>query len=415
MLLFFKLLKESVFFALNNLIMNKLRTFLSLLGITIGIFAIIAVFTGIDFLEKSVKDSINQLGSNVIYIQKWPWTNFGPNYPWWKYFNRPVPQFKEVALIKDRCQIAEAVAFQVSSRRTIKYRNNSFENAGVIAVSHDMNKIHSYEFSDGRYFTDVESAAGRNLAILGSDIAEALYQGKGAIGKNVKILGRNLKIIGIFKKEGKDLFGTGMDENVLLPLNYARRITDIKSDRVNPMIMVKAREGVPNSELISELEGVMRSVRSIRPQDEKDFALNESDLITKSFEGFFDVISIVGFAIGFFSILVGGIGIANIMFVSVKERTPIIGIQKAVGAKSYFILTQFLCESITLCLIGGAIGLFLVWILVLIVNSAFDMTLVLTSYNMLVGVSASAIIGVIFGFIPAYTASQLDPVEAIRA
>ncbi|MCB0430509.1 MAG: ABC transporter permease [Flavobacteriales bacterium] len=413
-MLFFRLISESALFALQALWVNKLRTFLSLLGVTIGILSIIGVLTFIDSLESNIRGSINRLGQNTIFVEKWPWTNFGPDYPWWKYFNRPVATLKESNEVRKRCQAASAVAFQASGQKTVKYRNSSVEGVSVIAVSHPAERIEAYEFSSGRYFTEIESAAGRNVIILGGAVAKGLFPFGDPLGKNIKLFGRNLKVVGVLKTEGENIFDTGNDNNVVIPINYARNITDIKSDQVNPRIMVLAKPGVSNAALMSELQGVMRSIRKIKPGEEDNFALNESNMLSQNFDGFFTTMSTVGFLIGFFSILVGGISIANIMFVSVKERTNIIGIQKALGAKSYFILIQFLLEAITLSIIGGLFGLGMVFIGTLI-SGALGMDVNMTVGNIVLGLVMSGTIGVLAGIIPAWSAARMDPVEAIRS
>jgi len=201
----------------------------------------------------------------------------------------------------------------------------------------------------------------------------------------------------------------------LVPLNYARSLIDIRSENLQPEIRVRAKPGVSNEELISELTGLMRSIRKTKPRAESDFALNQTSLISNQFDELFDIVGVAGWIIGGFSILVGGFGIANIMFVSVKERTNIIGIQKSLGAKNYFILLQFLFESVFLSVLGGVIGLLIVFIITLLAGDSFGMDIVLSRSNIILGITISILIGVVSGFVPAYGASQLDPVEAIRS
>jgi putative ABC transport system permease protein len=416
MFIYFRLFKESLLFALHALVVNKLRTFLSLLGITIGIFTIITVFTVVDALKTNVRNSVNSLGENVVYIQKWPWS-FGKDYPWWKYWQRPLPGYSEMEELRPMIINAEAMAMMAFiNSKTIKYRNNSIENADVTCVSHDWSLIRSFELQEGRYFTESESMGGRAIAILGSDVATNLFPEGNPIGKEITAVGRKFMVVGVFAHEGKSIIDNTNDNSVVIPINFARKILDIRSDRVNPFIMVKGMPGVTNAELIDELRGAMRSIRRLRPIEDDDFALNESVLLSKNLtEPILNIISIAGLIIGGFSVLVGGFGIANIMFVSVKERTNMIGIQKSLGAKNYFILLQFLAEAVFLCLIGGGIGLMIVFLLTYTASEAFSMDLLLTSGNIIFGLSISAIIGIFSGFVPAYTASQLDPVEAIRA
>jgi putative ABC transport system permease protein len=414
MLIFLKLVRESVAFALHAINANKLRTFLSLLGISIGIFAVISVFTVTDALESNIREDLESLGSNVIFIQKWPW-NFGPDYPWWKYYQRPVPGYREMEELKHRTGTIEAFSYEAYIQRTLRYRNNTIENADIGAVSHDHFLISTFDLDAGRYFTELESQAGRAVAIIGHDIAENLFGNADPMGKQFTALGRKITVIGIFAKEGKSMLGNSKDSQVLIPVNFARNMIDLRSDRIQPFIQAKGKPLLTNTEIKDDLRGAMRSIRRLRPREEDDFALNEAKLLTNQVKSLFDVVGMAGWIIGGFSILVGGFGIANIMFVSVKERTGIIGIQKSLGAKNYFILLQFLIEAIVLCVIGGLLGLAIVFVLSLAATRLMDFNVTLTLSNVLSGIFISSIIGVVSGFLPAYSASQLDPVEAIRA
>lgn len=415
MLIYLKLIRESIFFAFHALSVNKLRTFLSLLGITIGIFTIILVFTVVDSLENNVRTSVESLGENVVIVEKWPWT-FGPEYPWWKYWQRPLPTYKEMEELKHRIVSAESMIFQANIMgKTVKYGSSSVENISVIAVSHEFDKLKSFELDEGRYFTDQESAGGRAIAIIGAEIAKNLFDGNEANGKEIFTLGRKFTIIGIFAKEGSSIVGSSLDDKIVIPVNFARNIMNLKSERLAPNLQVKGLPGISNKELMEELRSALRAIRRQRPFEDDNFALNESKLLSNQVSSLFDVVGMAGWIIGGFSILVGGFGIANIMFVSVKERTSQIGIQKSLGAKKYFILVQFLSEAVTLCIVGGAFGLLLVYFTALFASGAFDFDMQLSFNNIVTGIVISAIIGVISGFVPAYTASQLDPVEAIRS
>ena len=411
-MLLFRLLKESLLFAYNSLIVNKLRTLLSLLGITIGIFAIISVFTIIDSLEDSIRTSIESLGDNVVYIQRFPWA-FSHDYPWWKYFQRPVPKLDEMEQILARSKKTETAAFVLSTRSSLSYKSNSMTTS-TLCASHDYDKIWLFDIQQGRYFSNLESATGKNVAVIGADIADKLFNGLDPVGLEFKLNGKKVRVAGIFKKEGNTI-GQSLDRVVLLPINFARTIFDIRSKRVDPFIMVKAKEGISINELIDELTGIMRSIRHLKPIADNNFALNRASLIIRQFESVFGIINFAGAIIGGFSILVGAFGIANIMFVSVRERTNIIGIQKALGAKNYFILTQFLFESVILALLGGIIGLLLIYVGIQIANHQIEMDFTLTLENISLGLMISAIIGIVAGFTPAWNASRLNPVEAIQA
>nr|WP_321453919.1 ABC transporter permease [uncultured Carboxylicivirga sp.] len=417
MILVYKFFKESFLFAINALRSNVLRTILTLSGVTIGIFSIISVFTLIDTLEKSVRESVESLGNNVIYIQKWPWAppEGESEYPWWRYMNRRVPSLDDYEQVKKRSQLAEAVTFVMATSRRLTFENNSYDKVAIMGVTHSFENIWSFEIGEGRYFSQQESNKGINVTVIGADIAAELFQGSDPLGREVKMMGRKLTVVGVIQKQGTDMLGNSLDKNILIPVNYAKGLFNFRSESVQPFIMVKALPGYSSDDISDELAGIMRSVRRLKPQAENDFALNRISLVQKGLDDLFRVIDIAGWFIGGFSILVGGFGIANIMFVSVKERTRIIGIQKALGAKRRFILLQFLIESTALSLIGGLMGLLIIFVGTIIINVSSDATIVLSITNILKGLAISATIGILSGYIPAWKASKMDPVEAINS
>lgn len=412
MILILRLIRESYIFAFQAIIVNKVRTILSLLGITIGIFCVISVFTVFDSMENAIRKSIASLGSNTLFIQKWPWA-MGGDYPWWKYWQRPEATLEDMKELEKRSTLADAMAYMVQVNKTVKYQGNYIENIGVNGVSHDFDQVWAFELSDGRYFSPGESASGKNIAVIGADIATELFPEGDPVGKRLKIFGRNIEVVGVISKEGEDFFGNSNDKTVYLPINYFKTVVDLRD--MGSTIVVKAKPMVTNDELRDELTGQMRSIRKLKPSAEDNFAINETDIISKGFDSLFAVIATVGWIIGGFSLLVGGFGIANIMFVSVRERTNIIGIQKALGAKNYFVLLQFLFEAVFLSLIGGAVGLLIIFILTIVVSATTEFTLLLTQGNIFLGIGVSAIIGLISGIVPAWTAAKLDPVEAMRS
>tara|TARA_B100000780_G_scaffold275789_1_gene243138 strand:+ start:1207 stop:2457 length:1251 start_codon:yes stop_codon:yes gene_type:complete len=410
-----KILQESFRFAIQALVGNKLRTLLSLLGVTIGIFAIISVFAVVDSLERNIRTNVESLGDNVVFVNKWPW-QMGGDYPWWKYYQRPLPTIQELNSLEQRLEMAEAVAFVAGAgNKTAKYKSNDVEGIGVAAVSHGYQDVYGFELSSGRYFSILESATGKPVAIIGDNIAQSLFAGENPIGKVVKFIGQRATVIGVFEKAGDSIIGSSDDDNIVIPVKFARNFIRLNSESTNPMFMVKAKQGVSNEQLKDDLTRVMRSVRRLSPKADNNFALNETSILSNGIDMMFSVIDLAGIIIGGFSLLVGGFGIANIMFVSVKERTNIIGIQKAIGAKNHFILLQFLFEAILLCLIGGLIGISVVYIGTLIANYYIDFDIALSANNVVTGLWVSVLIGVMSGMIPAISASKLDPVEAIRS
>ncbi|MGZ4097999.1 MAG: ABC transporter permease, partial [Bacteroidia bacterium] len=325
------------------------------------------------------------------------------------------PQYYELDDLQRKCKSAEAFAYRMGARKTIKYKSSSIQNAVVAGISQDFYKIKSFDLTEGRYFTQTETDGGYRVALIGANIAEGLFANEDPIGKEIKIAGQKATVIGVLKKEGESLLGISFDYQVITPFNFARIMMDTRSENADPIIYAKAKPNVTNAEMMDELTGVLRGIRKLKPKSEPDFALNETSLLSKGFDSLFEVIGTAGWIIGGFSILVGGFGIANIMFVSVRERTNLIGIQKSLGAKNLFILVQFLGESVMLSCVGGFFGLLLTFLLTLVGKGAVDMEITLTGTNIILGFTISVLIGIISGFIPAYSASQLDPVEAIRS
>lgn len=411
--MYLRLLKEGFLFAYSSIIVNKLRTFLSLFGITIGIFSIISVFTVLDWMEKSIRDSIATLGDNVIYVQKFPWS-FDPNLAWWDIIKWPAITESDYDAMVSKSTRAESVCYTAFQSRQIKYRNNAANETVIWAATHEFENVRSFEIEKGRYFSPEESASGKNVAIIGSVLAERLFEKANPVGKQITIGGNKTTVIGVFKKEGKGgLSDEGMDEQTLVPINYARNFVNLRNKNINSNLMIKAKPGVSVQELSDETIMILRAARRLQPDEISNFSVNRASLLTQGFESVFAAINIGGWVIGGFSILVGGFGIANIMFVSVRERTNQIGIQKALGAKRAFILQQFLVESILLSLIGGLLGILLIFLTSLGVNYVFELDIHLTLANTILAIMISGVIGVVAGYAPANAASRMNPVEAI--
>ncbi len=409
-----KILWSSLKMAAQELRMNKLRTFLSLLGITIGIFCIIAVFTATNSLESNIRKGLEALGSDVIFIQKWPWDG-GPDMPWWKFVNRPQPEYKELRYMTEKTHTVQFAAFAFSSgNKRIDYKSESMEGVEFLPVTEDYIKIQSLKIIGGRYFAGKEND-GANVAILGGNIWDGLFGSpEAALGKVIRVAGRPVKVIGVLKKKGSGMDAINYDNTVMVPYAFGKTVVD---ERLygDPFITIKAKPGVSVKEMKDELTGVMRAVRRLRPTEEDDFSLNEITSASGNLESIFIKINIGGMIIAMFALIVGGFGIANIMFVTVKERTNIIGLKKAIGARKKVILMEFLLEAIMLCLVGGGLGLLLVYMITLVLNMFDVFPVALTMKNIMIGLSVSTVVGVIAGFIPAWSASKLDPVVAIRS
>jgi putative ABC transport system permease protein len=415
-LAFIRLIWESLLMAVQAVTLNRLRALLSLLGITIGIFAIIAVFTIVDSLEINIRESFNTLGSDIIYVNKWPWgPGDGEEYAWWKYMNRPLPSLEEYEFLKDNSRSAAGLSFISGVNRMIEYGNNSVEGAVVVGTTNGLQDIRHFELEKGRFFTPMEFNTGKNVAMIGHDLARELFRGADPIGKNIKISGHKVTVVGVAEKEGTGLVEVMvLDDVALLPLNFFRGMVDIRSESAGPEIWVQVKPNIALTELNAEVTHLLRSYRRLKPAEEDNFSLNQSSMITNQLDRFFRVLKIAGFIIGVFSIIVGGFGIANIMFVSVKERTNIIGIQKALGAKRYFILSQFLFESVMLSVTGGVIGLLIVFIGAVAISASSEFSVYLTLNNILVGIGISSIIGLVSGIFPAWQGARMDPVVAIN-
>ena len=414
MVVYLRLLKESFTFAMNALRNNKLRTILSLLGVTIGIFSIIAVLTAVNSLDRKIKADLSTLDKNTIFLTS---QSFGPTeVPEWKREQFPKVNYEEFQFLKENLSDVENLCFQFfTQHESFKYEKNDVNDVNIVAVTYEFADIQRLELSEGRFFNESESNSGTAVVVLGYEVAKGLFGDFDPIGKMVRLYGRKFKVIGIAKKQGMTMgIGDSNDTSAFISSNFLRKIYGDNNETMLPVILIKPEKGIDMEALKGNISQKMRTFRGVRSQDIDNFFINVLSGFTDMIDNLVGMMKKIGWGISFFSLLVGGFGIANIMFVSVKERTNLIGIQKSLGAKNKFILYQFLFEAIILSVIGGIIGLLLVWIIALVLTNLLDFEFVLGLGNILLGTSLATGIGLISGILPAISASRLDPVEAIR-
>ncbi len=407
------ILRNSLRLTIQELRVNKLRTALSLTGVAFGIFCIIGVLATVNSLERNIQNEVNTLGSNTIYIDKWEYSG-GPDKPFWKFQARPVMKYEEMDLVKERSQLAEDVSFLVRSSGNISYHDDIIQNASVYGIVEGQTTIQPIGFALGRYISSAEFNSGSAVALIGYDNAEKLYGSpERALGKYFEIKGKRVYIVGVIKKEGKNFIGWDYDNCIMLPYKFCKQI--VAERYANPVLIAKGKENVTPAALMDELKGIMRQIRRLSPTTEDNFSLNSVEAFSQAITGLFGTVNIVGGMIGIVSLIVGMFGIANIMFVTVKERTSMIGLKKAIGAKSGSILFEFLLEAAILCLLGGAFGLFFVWILTLILSGPLNFPVYISVPLLVSTVIICLLVGIIAGIFPASRAAKMDPVEAIRS
>jgi putative ABC transport system permease protein len=417
---YIKIVFEGAAQAAQQLAANKLRTFLSLLGVTIGIFCIIGVKSAMDSLEANIRGSLKKLGDDTIYIEKFSWGE-DPGQNYWKWMKRPNATFAEYEKLSERLDGAQKVGFWLFlGMKTLKWESSYAQNAFMIGCTEDCNALFNLEFQgEGRFFSSVEYQTASQVCVIGNKLSKNIFgENIDPLGREVNIGGRKLRVVGVLAPAGKDLLKPfNFDNGILIGMNLGRRSFNVREDAgmwSRASMMVKAKPNVTLEAMKDELTGVLRSVRRVKPREENNFALNTLSILSGLFDTVFATINVVGFVIGGFALIVGAFSVANIMFVSVKERTGMIGIKMALGAKRSFILLEILIEAMVLCLTGGLLGIFFIWLLTIVITKVLDFEIFLSASNILTGIVTSIVVGLISGIIPAWRASKLDPVEAMR-
>jgi putative ABC transport system permease protein len=393
--------------AFNAIRANKMRSVLTALGIIIGIVSVTLMGTAIEGLNRAFNKSIAAIGADVLYVQKWPW---GGGEDWWRIRNRRDIKMPEAKAVQKQAELARSVSPATGTRRQAKYGRTVLENVTIIGTNDEFPVTMGVNLAFGRFFTASESDGGRPVCVIGSDVAINLFPNEYPIGKTIKLGNGNYRIVGVLDKQGS-IFGLeSLDNRAYIPIN--RFFKDYGNRRGGIQIMVKAISLQELDEAKEEVRGIMRKARGVRPKQADDFAINQQEIIVQTFNAIGVVIAGVGLFITGLSLFVGGIGIMNIMFVSVTERTREIGVRMAIGAPRRTILQQFLMESAALCLMGGIIGLAISFPLSLVIDQILPTAMPLSIVA--IAIVVSLFVGLVSGFLPAYRASRLDPVDALR-
>lgn len=406
--IFFEL-REGLNIAWRAISANKIRAALTMLGIFIGITAVVLMSTAIKGIDNSFQNGISALGSDVLYIDKWAWFT---NEEWWRMRNRRNIEMDDFHKFKELAKLPLAVAPVTNSMQTIKFSEKKVENVVLNGSNADYVKTTNFTFDQGRFYSEIESNASRNVAVIGSEISKNLFPRGDGMDKTIKIGGTNFKIVGVLAEQGSVVLGPwNPDNQVFIPIGTIFK--NFKSRHFNSVTLnVRAPSPDMVEETKAEAEGIMRKIRGLSYSEPNDFSINQQEGLQENYNKVVGVIQIAGLFITGLSLFVGAIGIMNIMFVSVKERTKEIGLRKAIGAKRRTILAQFLLESSVICLIGGGVGLIIAILLSLMLNQFFPTAI---QYDVvIIAILISLLTGIVSGLAPAYTAAKMDPVDALR-
>ena len=395
---------ESLRISISSIYMNKLRSSLTALGIIIGVLSVTVMGTLISGLDRSFENSMSWLGKDILYISRWEWFS---DMEWWEVRNRPRMKLSYEDNIREMSDYALAVSPVMQRGASLSFGDKNTQTQ-IFGTNVDYMENVNEDIKVGRFFTEGEERSGTRVTIIGSGIQDAFFEYQNPIGKYIKIDGIKFRVIGVLEKQGKFLGLFSVDNQAILPLGAYTRLF---SKRGFMRLSVKVNEQKID-DAKSELQAVMRRIRGLKPGEKDDFAINQTKAFETQYNALKYAIGGTGLFITILSLIVGGIGIMNIMFVSVKERTREIGVRKAIGATPNMILTQFLFEAITICVIGGLIGLALAFGVSFFINKIFPSTLPL--WLSISSIIMSIFVGVISGIVPSYQAAQLDPIEALR-
>ncbi len=400
--------KEVLAIALRAIRANKMRAILTTLGIIIGIVAVTTMSTAIIGLREAFLTSISSLGSDVLYVDKFPWFAMGD---WSKFRNRKDITYDQFERLQSMMQNYEAMAPTKSSfGPSVKRKGNQVQSVVVYGTTVDYQKTNQINLEDGRFLNGLEVQNGRKVCIIGKDIEKELFPNESPLNKIIKVNGVPIRVIGLLEKQGNFLGSFSADGQIIMPIKTFESVIGQARNRMS--IAVKVGDVEKLDDAREEIISVMRIIRKIPAGKEDDFAVNQQEAFKQMYDDTIGVVAIAGVVITALSLFVGAIGIMNIMFVSVTERTKEIGIRKAIGAKTWSILLQFLTESAIICLIGGIIGLMISFPLSLIINQFLPTAMPLNV--VFLALLISAVVGIISGFLPAWKAAHLDPVDALR-
>ncbi|MBU2493948.1 MAG: ABC transporter permease [Bacteroidetes bacterium] len=403
-------LKEGLVISFKAIKANKIRSVLTTLGIIIGVWAVVTMSTAIKGIDQAFQTGVSSLGSDNIYIDKWEW--FNNDIPWWELRNRKNLDLEDFEKYKELAKLPVAVAPSVGTQQTVKHEEKLVEFINITGTTNEYIETTNLSFSSGRFFNELESNGNRNVIVLGYTVADKLFPLGNALGNEVKIKGNKLKVVGVLEEQGSWVMGNWNPDNlVYVPIGFIFKNLQRQHFR-SVTINVRAPNALMVDAVKEEATGIMRRVRGLQHDEVNDFSINQQEGLLTNINQTIGVIQIAGIFITGLSLFVGAIGIMNIMFVSVKERTKEIGIRKAIGAKRRTILGQFISESAIICLLGGMIGLGLAVITSIAVNQFLPTSV--QSDAVILAIVISILTGVLSGFAPAYTAAKMDPVEALR-